>query len=158
MEIDSRQVTTFCCCNSSSRLHSRAALRDSLFNQSLAFVKQSVERNTKVDSVMSQISLLLTLALSLSLVSCVKRPHQQSALAIGSNSVAPFQDHPERININTASTKDLEKLPGIGKGLAERIVDHREKYGPFRRTEHLIILRGISDRRFRGLRELITVE
>ena len=76
----------------------------------------------------------------------------------GSNSAELSQDKPERININTASTKDLEKLPGIGKGLAERIVDQREKYGPFRRPEHLIIVRGISDKRFRGLRELITVE
>ncbi len=51
-----------------------------------------------------------------------------------------------RININTASVKELEKLPGIGKGLAERIVEHREKNGPFRRPEHLIMVRGISDR------------
>ena len=63
-----------------------------------------------------------------------------------------------RININTASVKELEKLPGIGKGLAERIVEHREKYGPFRRSEHLIMVRGISDKRFRALRDLITVE
>lgn len=158
MKIDSQHVTTFCRCNTSSRLHSRAALRDSLFNQSLAFVKQSLERNTKVDLVMSQISLLLTLALSLSLVSCVKRSHQQSASAIGPNSDELSQNKPERININTAPESELEKLPGIGKGLAERIVDHREKYGPFRRAEHLIILRGLSDRRFRALRELITVE
>ena len=61
-------------------------------------------------------------------------------------------------NINTASVKELEKLPGIGKGLAERIVEHREKYGPFRRPEHLIMVRGISDKRFRALRDLITVE
>ena len=53
---------------------------------------------------------------------------------------------------------ELEKLPGIGKGLAERIIDHREKFGPFRRIEHLIIVRGISDRRFRALRDLITVK
>ena len=64
----------------------------------------------------------------------------------------------QRVNINTATIADLEKLPGIGKGLAERIIDHRERFGPFRRTEHLIIVRGISDRRFRALRDLITVE
>jgi len=64
----------------------------------------------------------------------------------------------KRLNINTASAKELEVLPGIGKGLAERIVEHREKYGPFRRAEHLIIVRGISDARFRALRDLITVE
>ncbi len=63
-----------------------------------------------------------------------------------------------RININTASVKELEKLPGIGKGLAERIVEHREKYGPFRRPEHLIMVGRISDKRFRALRDLITVE
>jgi len=52
----------------------------------------------------------------------------------------------------------LETLPGIGKGFAQRIIEHREKYGPFRKPEHLTILRGISDKRFQALRELITVE
>ena len=42
-------------------------------------------------------------------------------------------------------------------GLAERIIEHREKFGPFRRPEHLIIVRGISDKRFRALQNLITV-
>jgi competence ComEA-like helix-hairpin-helix protein len=103
---------------------------------------------------------LLLLALGLSLTSCVKRattvPHQHTVTS--SNSAELSQSRTERININTASAKELEQLPGIGKGLAERIVDQREKYGPFRRPEHLIIVRGISDKRFRGLRDLITVE
>ena len=68
------------------------------------------------------------------------------------------QTNAQRININTAPAAQLEKLPGIGKGLAERIIEHRERFGPFRRIEHLIIVRGISDRRFRALRDLITVE
>jgi competence ComEA-like helix-hairpin-helix protein len=63
-----------------------------------------------------------------------------------------------RININTASTSELEKLPGIGKVLAERIVTHRVEYGPFRRREHIMMVRGISDRKFREIRGLITVE
>jgi len=62
------------------------------------------------------------------------------------------------ININTASVRELEKLPGIGVGLAERIVTHREQYGPFRRAEHLMLVRGISDRRFRELRPMIIAE
>jgi len=77
---------------------------------------------------------------------------QQSLVATQNNSATA------RININTASVKELEKLPGIGKELAGRIVEHREKYGPFRRPEHLIMVRGISDKRFRALRALITVE
>jgi competence protein ComEA len=52
----------------------------------------------------------------------------------------------------------LERLPGIGEGLAARIVEHRERHGAFRRIEHLIIVRGISERRFAELRAFVTVE
>jgi len=62
------------------------------------------------------------------------------------------------ININTASAPELESLPGVGRGIAERIVAHRQQYGPFRRAEHLMMVRGISDRKFRQLRAMIVVE
>jgi len=59
--------------------------------------------------------------------------------------------------MKTASSQELERLPGIGKVIAERIVAHREQYGPFRRAEHLMMVRGISDRKFRAIRSLIVV-
>jgi competence ComEA-like helix-hairpin-helix protein len=96
--------------------------------------------------------------------SCIKRQREGSLSSQLPATVAPPNQSPggnptpTRININTASAQELEKLPGIGRGYAQRIVEHREKYGPFRRPEHLIMVRGISDKRFRALRELITVE
>ncbi len=42
--------------------------------------------------------------------------------------------------------------------MAERIVAHREQYGPFRRTEHMMMVRGISDRKYRQMRTMIVVE
>ena len=96
--------------------------------------------------------------------SCVKRPSEpsspnQSAITFApKNQTASAKPAPTRININTASAQELEKLPGIGRGFAQRIVEHREKYGPFRRPEHLIMVRGLSDKRFRALRDLVTVE
>ena len=96
--------------------------------------------------------------------SCVKRQRisrlsNQSPLRAGPpNQSLSENPAPKRININTASARELEKLPGIGRGFAQQIVEHREKYGPFRRSEHLIMLRGLSDKRFRALRDLITVE
>jgi DNA uptake protein ComE-like DNA-binding protein len=42
--------------------------------------------------------------------------------------------------------------------MAERIVAQREKYGPFRRAEHLMLVRGISDRKFREIRSMIVAE
>ncbi len=60
-----------------------------------------------------------------------------------------------RLDLNTATAHELEALPGIGEALAARIVEHRQRYGRFRRAEHLIMVRGMSDRRFRKLRELV---
>jgi competence protein ComEA len=106
--------------------------------------------------IVSKTSLLLAGILLLS--ACAKRSHVSLA-ANDQQPVAPLvSNQKSRININGASAKDLEELPGIGRGLAERIVQHREKYGPFRRVEHLIVVRGISDRRFRALQDFITVE
>lgn len=62
------------------------------------------------------------------------------------------------VNLNTASVEELEKLPHIGEELARRIVEHREKYGRFRRAENLILVRGMSDKKFRDLQSLVKVE
>jgi len=62
------------------------------------------------------------------------------------------------VNINTASTEELAKLPGIGEAIAERIVVHREQYGSFRRPEHLMMVRGINDLKFRAIRSRIKVD
>ena len=65
---------------------------------------------------------------------------------------------PKRLNINTATAAELEKLPGVGPVLAARIIEHRQAFGPFRRAEHLIVVRGMSDRRFRAISALVTTE
>jgi len=62
------------------------------------------------------------------------------------------------INLNTASAEELEKLPNIGKQKAREIIRYREKFGRFRKTEHVILVRGISDELFRKTRSLIKVE
>jgi competence protein ComEA len=53
-----------------------------------------------------------------------------------------------RININKASVEELEQLPRVGQAVAQRIVDYREKHGPFKRVEDLKSVRGIGDKVF----------
>jgi competence ComEA-like helix-hairpin-helix protein len=103
---------------------------------------------------------LVLLAMLLSALSCAKRAHDPHATiaAQANDQSAKIESSTSRININVASAKELETLPGIGKSLAERIIEHREKYGPFRRSEHLILVRGISDRRYRAIQNQISVE
>ena len=61
------------------------------------------------------------------------------------------------ININTASASDLEKLPGIGPALAERIVEYRDSHGPFASVDALTDVPGIGKAKLEGLREQATV-
>jgi len=68
---------------------------------------------------------------------------------------APITAAGERLNINTATEDELAKLPHIGASVARKIVEHRERHGPFRRPEHLMLIDGISDSRFRRIRGLI---
>jgi competence protein ComEA len=86
---------------------------------------------------------------------CVKLPRHTQAAAAQVPARAEVSAH---VSINQASREELEKLPGIGPALAARIVEQRERYGPFRRAEHLMLVRGISERRFRQLRPYINAE
>jgi competence ComEA-like helix-hairpin-helix protein len=61
------------------------------------------------------------------------------------------------IDINTASIEQLEQLPGIGKVTAKSIFDFRKRSGPFRRTEDLLAIRGISEKRFKAIAPYVTV-
>ena len=63
-----------------------------------------------------------------------------------------IESSPKAININTATADELEKLPYIGRKTADSIVQFRTENGPFRRTEHLLQIRGISEKRFLELR------
>ena len=61
------------------------------------------------------------------------------------------------INLNTATIKELDRLPGVGPVLAQRIVEFREKRGGFRRIEELLAVSGISEQRWQVLRSLLEV-
>src|ERR1700731_2216860 len=87
---------------------------------------------------------LLFLALTFSFVTCAKRSYNSPSTSgandaqtiqreandrqSASSSSSASKQSTTLINLNTASEKELETLPGIGKGLAERIVEHREKF------------------------------
>ncbi len=62
------------------------------------------------------------------------------------------------INLNTATSAELESLPGIGPALAERIIAYREGTGPFTSPEEVINVSGIGDTRYEQIRGLITTD
>ena len=62
-----------------------------------------------------------------------------------------------KININSAGVDELVTLPGIGKAYAERIIEYREKNGPFKMIDDLKNVSGIGDKTLQDLRDKVTV-
>jgi competence protein ComEA len=61
------------------------------------------------------------------------------------------------VDLNTASVKDLEMLPGIGAKTAEMIIAYRQKNGPFKKIEELMNVQGIGEKSFLRLKPQLTV-
>ena len=64
----------------------------------------------------------------------------------------------EKININKASAVELTQLKRIGPKLSERIVEYREKHGPFERPEDIMQVRGVGPKTFELNKDRITTE
>ena len=62
---------------------------------------------------------------------------------------------PRLLDINGADASALQTLPGVGPGLARRIVASRERHGPFRKPEDLLRVSGIGAKRYVRLRGLV---
>lgn len=61
------------------------------------------------------------------------------------------------INVNSASAKELEELPGVGPVLAQRIIDWRTANGPFTSVDDLNSVPGIGDSVLANIKPLATV-
>ncbi|MCQ9128661.1 ComEA family DNA-binding protein [Corynebacterium amycolatum] len=62
-----------------------------------------------------------------------------------------------QININTATATQLEELPGIGPATATKIIDFREKNGPFASIDALEEVPGIGPAKVEALRDVATI-
>lgn len=81
------------------------------------------------------------------LLSCFLAVHAQPAAKAGE----------KKININTASVEELQKIPRIGPKVAQRIIDFRKEHGKFKRIEEIMKVRGIGERTFERIKNFITV-
>jgi competence protein ComEA len=56
------------------------------------------------------------------------------------------------LDLNQATREDLIALPGIGPVMAERILDYRQKHGPFRRLKDLEQVPGIGPKKLEQIK------
>jgi len=73
------------------------------------------------------------------------------------NVLAKKQPPVKPIDINAATVKELEQLPGVGPTTANAIILFRTRSGRFRRVEDLLAVRGISETKLKNMRRYITL-
>ena len=73
----------------------------------------------------------------------------------GQDSPGPTDDG--KIAVNRATASELEKLPGVGPVLAERIVAYRDVNGPFQQVEDLLDVPGIGESKLASMRDAVRV-
>jgi competence protein ComEA len=63
----------------------------------------------------------------------------------------------QKVNINSASAEELMVLPGIGEQIAKNIIDYRNQYGAFSTKEELKNVKGIGEKKFEQIKELVSI-
>lgn len=63
----------------------------------------------------------------------------------------------EKININTADSEKLQELPNIGPAKAQAIIDYRNQNGGFKSIDEIKNVKGIGDKTFEALKDLICI-
>lgn len=62
------------------------------------------------------------------------------------------------VNLNSASAKELEALPGIGRATAGNIVAYRTEKGKFKTVDELLKVKGVGDKTLEKIRNLVSIE
>jgi competence protein ComEA len=84
------------------------------------------------------------------------------AIVVAAGGVAPaatsstVKEKPELVDINSATAADLEKVPGLGPSLSRRIVEFRDKNGPYSTVEDLLKIQGIGEKSLSRFRDYLT--
>ena len=61
------------------------------------------------------------------------------------------------VNLNTATSDELQQVPGIGPATADKILQMRKSYGTFKSVDDLLAIKGIGKKRLEKMRKYLTV-
>uniref|UniRef100_H3DLD6 Endonuclease/exonuclease/phosphatase family domain-containing protein 1 n=1 Tax=Tetraodon nigroviridis TaxID=99883 RepID=H3DLD6_TETNG len=72
-------------------------------------------------------------------------------------SFGPILVNQERLNINAATEEELMTLPGVGRAVAQNIVEYRDRIGGFRKVEDLALVSGVGATKLEAVKPEICV-
>jgi len=95
--------------------------------------------------------LVLCLLFALACPVLASTTQSNSASTLEKSAAAP-------LNVNQASLKELQELPGVGKVTAEKIVAYRDANGPFATVDDLLKVKGMGKKNLAKIRDRIVAE
>lgn len=104
------------------------------------FIKNQVSDGTAEESIQNNKSSVVT--------NVDKNYDQQNQLD---------SDSERLININTATSAELQTITGIGPSTSEKIISYREEHGQFKKIEEIMNVSGIGEKTFAKFKSKITV-
>jgi len=78
-------------------------------------------------------------------------------LYIGALSATTKKPPLKPVNINTATSEELQQVPGIGPATADKILLMRKSYGSFKSVDDLLAIKGLGKKRLEKMRKYLTV-
>jgi competence ComEA-like helix-hairpin-helix protein len=78
-------------------------------------------------------------------------------LTFGIGAFAKKKPPAQPVNLNTATSEELQQVPGIGPSTADKILRMRKSYGPFKSVDDLLAIRGLGAKRLEKMRKYLTV-
>jgi competence protein ComEA len=102
-----------------------------------------------VFEIKERVVILIFIALSLIISGSFLKRTQVEEVRISSQT--------KKVNINTASFEELILLPGIGRILAERILEYRKRQGLFKNLEEIKKIKGIGEKKYLKLKNILSL-
>ena len=93
-----------------------------------------------------------TIVLAFSLVVCLGLALAPAALAQKGKAVSN-----EKVNLNTATSEQLQTLPGVGPAMAKRVLEYRAKVGKFTKVEEILNVKGFGEKNFQKLKDRLLI-
>ena len=84
--------------------------------------------------------------------------HEKETAKINKLFTENLSNNSGKININTATVEELQKLSGIGKSTAEKIVNYRKENSKFEKIEDIKNVSGIGDSKYNSIKDKIVVK
>jgi competence protein ComEA len=78
-------------------------------------------------------------------------------LCLAQNLLANKKPPVHPVDLNTASSSELQQVPGIGPSTADKILQMRKSYGAYKSVDDLLAIKGIGQKRLDKMRKYLTV-